>query len=100
MSKWALVGLVCVLGAGTARAQNTPGVQAEPPPLEVGVTALPGGDHIGYAESLPQGTVSTAFGAGFGFRKDLLASGHSMSRGAATAAIAYSIADIFSVSLL
>jgi hypothetical protein len=100
MSKWALVPLVCVLAAGTARAQNTPGVQAEPPPLEVGVNALPGGDHVGYAESLPQGTVSTAFGAGFGFRKDLLASGHSMSRGAATAAIAYSIADLFSVSLL
>lgn len=113
MSRWALVGSLCALTAlsGIAAAQgDTGGDTGEPPAsssaepdspgLEVGVTALPGGDHVYYAESLPKGTVSTAFSAGFGVRSGLLASGHSMSRGSGTAALSYAVADIFSVGLV
>lgn len=109
MSTRELVASLCALTAfcGVAAAQgdtgepdpDPSGVAAEPPHVEVGQTALPGGDHIYYAESLPKGTVSTAFSAGFGVRSGLLASGHSMSRGAGTVALAYSIAEVFSVAL-
>jgi len=110
MSRWALVGSLCALSAlsGIAAAQGDTGEPASPasgaetasPGLEVGVTALPGGDHVYYAESLPKGTVATTFSAGFGVRSGLLASGHSMSRGSGTAALSYAIADIFSVGLV
>jgi hypothetical protein len=86
--------------AGDVATGDGAGVQAAPPPVEVGVTALPGGDHIGYAEVLGKGTVSTAFSAGFGYRSGLLASSHKMSRGAATAALAYSLTDFLAVGLL
>jgi hypothetical protein len=96
-----IASLALVALSGPVAAQGDgPGVEAEPEPLEVGITALPGGDRVGYAESLPAGTISTAFSAGFGFRSGLLADGHSMSRGLATAAIAYSITDFLSAGLL
>src|SRR5262245_51431428 len=101
--RWDLVGLLCALlaapGAVVAQPSDGPGVQADDP-LEVGATALPGGDRIGYAESLPATTISTAFAAGFGYRGKLLASDHRMSRGAASAAIAYSITDFLSAGLV
>jgi hypothetical protein len=104
MRRRGLLGSGLAFGAlaalsGAAAAQGD-GVVAEAPAVEVGATALPGGDHVGYAESLPAGTVSTAFTAGYGYRSGLLASGHTMSRGAATAALAYSIADFLSASLV
>jgi hypothetical protein len=103
MSRWEPVGIFSALLvlSGTAFAQGDgPGVEPAPEVLEVGASGLPGGARIGYAESLPGGTVTTAFTAGFGFRSGLLDPDHSMSRGMATAALAYSISDLFSASLM
>src|SRR5262245_4448245 len=99
--RWAGVASVLfALSAGTAAAQSGDGVVEPAERLEIGATALPGGGHIGYAESLPVGTVSTAFAAGFGYRSALLASDHTMTRGTASAALAYAATDFLSFGLL
>jgi hypothetical protein len=91
---------VSATGEAAADDAGAVGVPADPPEAEVGVSGLPGGDRVGYAETFPRGTVSTSFTAGYGYRSGLLGSGHTMSRGAASAALAYSVADFLTVGLL
>jgi hypothetical protein len=102
MTRWAPASVLSIVFALSADAAAQPG-DGVPPPLErleVGASALPGGAHIGYAESLPAGTVATAFVAGFGYRSALLASDHTMTRGVASAALAYSATDFLSFGVI
>ncbi|HEU4730491.1 MAG TPA: carboxypeptidase-like regulatory domain-containing protein, partial [Kofleriaceae bacterium] len=60
---------------------------AAPPP--VGYGALPGGLHVATAEALPAGTVELALLSGYGYRKGLLSSEHTMTRALGELAVGY-----------
>ena len=59
------------------------------PPARVGYGAMPGGLHAATPEILPAGTVEVAALSGYGYRKGLLASGHTFSRAIGDIAAAY-----------
>lgn len=101
MRSWRIVavsGLVSVGPASVARADDPPSDvattadgAADPAalPQRIGYGALPGGMHVASAESLPQGTVELGLLSGFGYRKGLLAAGHTFDRAIGDIAVAY-----------
>jgi len=114
MRSWgpAAVSLVVVLAAWSpaARAQPVAPVEedvqadavAEPaaaPPQRIGYGAMPGGRHVATAETAPQGTVELAALSGYGYRKGLLASGHTLSRAIGEIAVAYAALPYLTVGL-
>jgi hypothetical protein len=72
-------------GGVAAAADDTPA----PPPQRIGYGALPGGLHVAAAETLPQGTAGVELLSGYGYRKGLLSTGHTLGRAIGEVAIAY-----------
>jgi hypothetical protein len=66
------------------------GDPAARPAQRVGYAALPGGLHVAAAEALPPGTVELALVSGYGYRKGLLAEGHTFNRAIGQLAVGYS----------
>ena len=84
---------LCVAGLGHAAAQSAD-VEAtapgrEPPAIQLGYGALPGGLHAPSARTLPQGMVAVTATSGFGYRTDLLGPDHRFVRGIGNLAFAY-----------
>lgn len=71
---------------GVAAAAN----ESPAPPLQrIGYGALPGGLHVATAETLPEGTASVELLTGYGYRKGLLSTNHTLGRAIGEVAIAY-----------
>jgi hypothetical protein len=98
MASIALTGALVGTLDGSALAQpadHPADITTEPdstvprPPQRIGYGALPGGLHVAAAEGLPAGTVELGLVSGFGYRKGLLSTDHTLDRAIGDIAIAY-----------
>jgi hypothetical protein len=69
------------------------------PPAHLGYGAMPGGLNVATAETLPVGTVGVALLSGYGYRKGLLAAGHTLNRAIGDVAAAYAALPYLTVGL-
>lgn len=88
-----LASVLCVFAAGTAVAEP-----ADPPP-PIGYGAMPGGVHVPDSTTLRPGVAEFVALGGYGFRKKMLATNHTMTRGLGSVSAAYGVHEIVSVGL-
>ena len=107
---------IAVVSMGVVLAAASPAARAQPvaagtleaaaddepaaaPPQRIGYGAMPGGLHVATAETVPQGAVELAVLSGYGYRKGLLGSGHTLNRAIGDIAAAYAALPYLTVGL-